>query len=100
MNYDLLFEVFGYLGAGCLSIMTIPQVLLTIKTNKTDDLSIKFIIFNLLAVSFLLPYSCYYKIYPILIANCSVGLCNLIILYYCIRNYKRKKSNDSENDDI
>jgi len=100
MNYDLLFEVFGYLGAGCLSVMTIPQVLLTIRTNKTADISINFLIFNLLAVSFLLPYSYYYKIYPIMIANSSVGLCNLIILYYCIRNYKRKKSNDSENDGI
>ena len=90
MSYDFMFTIFGYIGAGCLSVMTFPQVWLTIKTNKTEDLSIKFIIFNLLAVSFLVPYCSYYKIYPILIANCSIGICNLIILYYCIRNYYKK----------
>ena len=99
--FDLLFTIFGYIGAGCLSVMTIPQVLLTIKTNKTEDISIKFILFNLLAVSFLLPYSCYFKIYPILGANCSVGICNMIILYYCIRNYNKKsKSGNSQNIDL
>lgn len=89
MNYDLLFTIFGYIGSSFLSIMTIPQVYLTIKTNKTEDISISFIICNLFAVTFLLPYSIYFQLYPIIIANFSVCLCNLIILYYCLSNRKK-----------
>ena len=86
MSYDLMFTIFGYIGSSFLSIMTIPQVYLTIKTNKTEDLSINFIICNLFAVAFLLPYSIYFLLYPIIIANFSVCSCNLIILYYCLKN--------------
>ena len=86
MNLDELFNIFGYIGAGFLSLMMIPQVYLTIKTNKTDDISIKFLICNLGAIAFLLPYSIYFQIYPILIANFSVFVCNTIILSYAIRN--------------
>ena len=69
MSVDYIFTIFGYLGAGCLSIMMIPQVWHTVKTKKTEDLSIKFLLFNMLAICFLLPYSIYYRLYPILISN-------------------------------
>jgi uncharacterized protein with PQ loop repeat len=88
MNTDTIFDIFGYIGATFLSIMMIPQVYLTVKTNRTEDLSIKFIIFNLCAIAFLLPYSIYFKIYPVLIANFSVFICNFILLIYCIKNYR------------
>lgn len=84
-----MFEIFGYIGAACLSVMMIPQVYLTIKTKKTDDISIKFIVFNLLACCFLIPYSIYFRLYPILSANFSVTICNLILLYYCLHNLYR-----------
>tara|TARA_B100000900_G_C20476844_1_gene673805 strand:+ start:716 stop:1000 length:285 start_codon:yes stop_codon:yes gene_type:complete len=86
MSNDFIFEILGYLGSGCLSIMMIPQVYHTIKTKKTDDISIKFLLFNLLAVCFLIPYSIHFKLYPILSANFSVFICNSIILYYAISN--------------
>ena len=137
MNNDNIFEIFGYIGAFCLSIMGIPQVIHTVKTEKTEDISIKFVIFNLLAICFLLPYSIYFKLYPIMGipqvihtiktektedisikfivfnllaicfllpysiyfklypvmgANFSVCICNLIILYYCIRNQLKNKT--------
>tara|TARA_Y100000813_G_C24140416_1_gene342185 strand:+ start:1023 stop:1301 length:279 start_codon:yes stop_codon:yes gene_type:complete len=92
MNNDNIFEIFGYIGAFCLSIMGIPQVIHTIKTEKTEDISIKFIVFNLLAICFLLPYSIYFKLYPVMGANFSVCICNLIILYYCIRNQLKNKT--------
>ena len=40
----------------------------------------------LLAVFAMLPYSIYFKLYPIIIANLSVGLCNSIIIYYKLQN--------------
>ena len=86
MSVDYIFTIFGYLGAGCLSIMMIPQVWHTVKTKKTEDLSIKFLLFNMLAICFLLPYSIYYKLYPILISNIFVAICNSILLFYCTLN--------------
>ena len=38
MSVDYIFTIFGYLGAGCLSIMMIPQVWHTVKTKKTEDI--------------------------------------------------------------
>tara|TARA_B100001093_G_C26665409_1_gene943757 strand:- start:580 stop:858 length:279 start_codon:yes stop_codon:yes gene_type:complete len=86
MTLDNIFNIFGYIGAGFLSVMMIPQVYLTVKSNKTQDLSVKFLFLNLTAIGFMLPYSIYFRLYPILITNCSVGICNAIILIYALRN--------------
>ena len=92
MDINNILEIFGYIGAFCLSIMGIPQVIHTVKTEKTEDISMKFVLFNLLANCFLLPYSVYFKLYPIMGANISVCICNIIILYYCIRNHYKLQS--------
>ena len=70
-----------------------PQVYLTIKTNKTEDLSIKFIILNFIATICLVPYSIYYKIIPIAIANISILICNVILLSLCLKNKFLKNNN-------
>ena len=92
MNTDYIFNIFGYIGSGFLSIMMWPQIYLTIKTNKTDDISIKFLVANLCAISFLLPYSIYFKLYPILGANLSLFICNLILLFYSVKNLKNNEA--------
>lgn len=92
MNTDNIFNIFGYIGSGFLSIMLWPQIYLTIKTNKTDDISIKFLIANLCAIAFLLPYSIYFKLYPILGANLSLFISNSILLFYSVKNLKNNEA--------
>ena len=96
---DLLFNVLGYIGSCMIGCMLIPQVMLTIKTNKTKDLSIRFLLMNMLAVSSMIPYSVYFNLIPVLIANSSVSICNSILLYYAISNYCSEKKNIENNKD-
>jgi MtN3 and saliva related transmembrane protein len=100
MNKDLLFITFGYIGSCMIGVMFIPQVLKTIKTNKTDDLSIIFLAMNTIAVLSMIPYSVHFKLTPILIANTSVGICNGILLYYTINNSINKKEIKEENTEL
>ena len=97
---DLLFNVLGYIGSCMIGCMLIPQVILTIKTNKTKDLSIGFLLMNMFAVSSMIPYSIYFNLIPVLIANSSVCICNSILLYYTLCNYyseNKKTENDNSN---
>ena len=93
MSNDLLFITFGYIGSCLIGIMFIPQVLKTIKTNKTDDLSIIFLLMNTVAVLTMIPYSIHFNLIPVLIGNISVGICNSILLYYAIKNHFKKEEN-------
>ena len=41
---------------------------------------------NFMAQLFFLPYSLYFKLYPLLVANISIGICDTIILTIFVRN--------------
>ena len=86
MSDIIIYDIFGWFGSSLLTIMMYPQVYLTCKTNRTDNLSIKFVFLNLLATICLVPYSIYYNIIPIAIANISLLLCNLILISLYIKN--------------
>lgn len=86
MNEDI-YIIFGFIGSIICSLMMIPQVYLTISLNKIEDLSIKFISMNLLAQLFFLPYSIYFMLYPLLLANISLSLCDLILITFYIKKY-------------
>jgi len=87
MNSDNTFTIFGYIGSSFLTIMMFPQVYLTLKTKRTRDISPKFLILNLTAVSFILPYGIHFNLYPVVMANISIGICNLILLLIVIKNH-------------
>lgn len=88
ISQALIYTIIAYIGSCIAGIMLIPQVYLTIKTKKTDDISLEFLILNMLAVLAMIPYSIYFKLHPVLIANLSIGFCTSIILYYKIHNLK------------
>ena len=71
ISQALIYTIIAYIGSCIAGIMLIPQVYLTIKTKKTDDISLEFLILNMLAVLAMIPYSIYFKLHPILIANLS-----------------------------
>ena len=82
----MIYDILGYTGSILIAIMLLPQVKLTVTTQKTKDISLVFHLINLLAGIIIVPYALHYKVYPMLITNISCGLCNSIILYYCIKN--------------
>lgn len=92
IEYNLLFTILGYIGSYMIGIMLVPQVYLTMKTKNTEGLSIIFLIMNMVAVSAMIPYSIYFRLYPVMIGNSLVGICDSILLYYTLKNqYSHKK---------
>ena len=87
MKNEDIYIIFGFIGSIICNLMMIPQVYLTISLNKIEDLSIKFISMNLLAQLFFLPYSIYFMLYPLLLANISLSLCDLILITFYIKKY-------------
>tara|TARA_Y100000816_G_C25962259_1_gene502127 strand:- start:472 stop:741 length:270 start_codon:yes stop_codon:yes gene_type:complete len=83
---DIVYLIFGYIGSLIAIIMMFPQVYLTLKTQKTEDISIKTISMNLTAQLFFLPYSIYFELYPLLCANISLALCDIIIIIIYFKN--------------
>ena len=82
----MIYDILGYTGSVLIAIMLLPQVKLTVTTQKTKDISLVFHLINLVAGIIIVPYALHYKVYPMLITNISCGLCNSVILYYCIKN--------------
>lgn len=80
MDNTNIFLIFGYIGSGLSCIMNFPQVYLTITEKKVNDLSIDTISMNLLTHFLFLPYSVYFKLYPLLAANVTIGVCDIIII--------------------
>ena len=96
MDYDLIYNILGYCGSTFLTIMMIPQVITSYRTKKVDDISFLFVSLNILAVSCLVPYSLYFRLYPVLVANLSVGVCNLLLVFLKIYIIQTKNNVEIE----
>lgn len=72
-------EIFGYLGAVFLTITLLPQLYLTYKTKKIDDLSYGFIGLQILTCIFFLVYGILLNAAPLMLAN-SIVLFQLCLL--------------------
>ena len=83
---EFIFLTFGYIGSSIAIFMMFPQVYLTLKTRRTEDISIKTITMNLIAQMFFLPYAIYFRLYPLMTANVSLGFCDLIIIIIYFQN--------------
>lgn len=79
-----IIDLLGIIGGSLVGISFIPQTYKTITTNKSEDLSKIFIFINIAASTLMLIYGIYYIIIPIVIANGSVFLNNLILLFYVL----------------
>ena len=80
MKNNNIFLIFGYVGSAFSCIMNFPQVYLTLTEKKVEDLSINTISMNLLTHFLFLPYSVYFELYPLLAANVTIGICDIIII--------------------
>ena len=73
-------EIFGYIGAVFLTITLLPQLYLSFKTKKIDDLSYGFIGLQILTCIFFLVYGVLLNAVPLMLAN-SIVLFQLCFLF-------------------
>lgn len=73
--------ILGYIGCGFLFASFIPQTIKVVRTNEVSGLSPFFIGFILMASLCLALYAYDLQAYPILLANISVFLNNVILLW-------------------
>jgi MtN3 and saliva related transmembrane protein len=75
-----LSQIFGFIGAFTLTITLIPQLFLTFKTKKVDNLSIGFLFLQNLTCILFLIYGILLKEIPLITANSIVGIQSLILI--------------------
>ena len=75
-----IIDLLGIIGGTCVGLSFIPQTYKTIKTKKVQDLSKIFICINILSSTLMLIYGIYRLVIPIIIANGSVFINNIVLL--------------------
>lgn len=103
-------QIIGYSASTCLIITLMPQLIKTYKEKHVEDISIGFILLNLLTSILFLIYGILIEQGPIMFANSILIIQNLILLYfkkkYTITNINNTKnenenrSNNSNNSNI
>ena len=81
-----IIDLLGIIGGTCVGLSFIPQTYKTIKTKNVQDLSKIFICINILSSTLMLIYGIYRLVIPIIIANGSVFINNVVLLC-CIYIY-------------
>lgn len=89
MDLNTLFIIFGFVGSGIGVVINLPQVILTMKKETMEDISIFSIALDCTSQLFLICYSSYFKLYPIIGAAVSMFLCDAVLIC-CYINYKNK----------
>ena len=75
-------EWVGFFGAFLSAITFIPQVIKAWKTKSVGDLSLIMLLIVLTSVLVWLVYGFYLHLLPVIIANCIIGLLDLLLLYF------------------
>ena len=77
-------QIVGYVGAGCLSLVLIPQVVHTFRTRTTESLSLAFIVLEIMACAAFIVYGIMLPGndgIPVVVSNGIAGMCALALLY-------------------
>ena len=53
----MIYDILGYTGSILIAVMLLPQVKLTVTTQKTKDISLVFHLINLVAGIIIVPYA-------------------------------------------
>jgi MtN3 and saliva related transmembrane protein len=84
-------DFFGYTATIINMVMLLPQVIQTWKTKETKDLSLATLTLFFLASLLWLTYGVIKMADPIIVANITLGLMNLILILFKFK-YKNKIS--------
>ena len=75
-------EIAGHTGALLSGITFIPQVYKAWKTKSVGDLSLTMMLIVISSTIVWLLYAISLLLWPVIIANCIVGLLSLILVYF------------------
>lgn len=89
-------EIFGYIGAILLPITLLPQLYLTYKTKKVEDISYIFICLQIITCIFFLTFSILGDVKPILVANVLVLFELLILAFFKLKYSKIQEDNKTQ----
>ena len=78
-------DILGILGSVLVGISFIPQTYEVIKNKEVKNISKWFILINLISSGLMIVYGIINIIIPMIIANSSVLLNNLIITYFFLK---------------
>ena len=93
-----LIELTGYIGCGFLCISFIPQTYILIKNNNYDNISYLFVVLIIQTSMIMGTYGILIEKYPVIIANVSVLINNIIILFFKYLNYKNLNQNKNKSN--
>lgn len=77
-----LVNFMGLFGSILIALSFIPQTYSVIKKKDAKHISIWFILINILSTVLMIAYGLINRVIPMIIANTSVLINNLIIFYY------------------
>ena len=86
----MLTDIIGYMAAGFLSILFIPQVYKTFKTKETKAISYLFLILQIFTSGLFITYGYLINSIPLILANVSTLVCNFFLIF---AKMKFKKNN-------
>ena len=86
-------EIVGLFGAFLSSITFIPQVYKAWQTKSVGDLSVWMILIVLTSVIVWLVYGVYLKLLPVIIANATILVLALLLLYFKLSFKRAGRSN-------
>ena len=79
-NNEIEIDLFGYIGAICVSLFLIPQVYQTYKLKQCEEISICFVILQTTASICFIIYGYLLRSLPLIIANSIALFCSLLLL--------------------
>ena len=77
----MLTDIIGYMAAGFLSILFIPQVYKTFKTKETKAISYLFLILEVFTSRLFVTYGYLINSIPVILANTSTLICNFFLIF-------------------
>ncbi len=90
MTKELVIQILGWMNMGLFSIVTVPQIIKTLKTKKVDDVSIGVYFLILLANSVALAYAILINQVP-LMAKYIFGFISGLLYILVYRRYGKNK---------
>jgi uncharacterized protein with PQ loop repeat len=82
LDADTCVEYMGLAGGGMIAISFIPQTVKILRTGHAEGVSPSFIGIMFLSNAMMILYGVYFSLIPVIIANASVGLNSVVIMFY------------------
>ena len=91
-------DILWYIGGCVLSVQTIPQIIKSIKSNSTKDLSYLFLCINIFGLMLMDMYGLFKNAPPLYVpTTCSMVLSMILLIIKLFQSYKVNNSEQINN---